>query len=190
MSDQPKKTEREVWDELIAEFDCEYLNYGRIVHNQGRILYNMKVHLKKHGLDKPRTGRWHAFLTERKLEDSTARGWVVAYQIKACIPADKCFFPSETKRIATIKISQQNRKKNTADSAVLPEKASVKFADDRDEDNRDKNDRMVVECKFVLTLGEKLQLVEAIKKIGHLRATQLMFEAVVRAVPKGEGAAV
>jgi hypothetical protein len=72
----------------------------------------------------------------------------------------------------------------------LPEKASVKFGDDRDENNRDKNDRMVVECKFVLTLGEKLQLIEAIKKIGHLRATQLMFEAVVRAVPKGEGAAV
>jgi hypothetical protein len=76
----------------------------------------------------------------------------------------------------------------------LPEdvasKASVDFADDADEDNRDKNTRMVVECKFVLTLSEKLQFVEALKKLTPLRATQLMYEAVVRAVPKGEGTAV
>jgi hydroxymethylpyrimidine pyrophosphatase-like HAD family hydrolase len=191
MSEQPRKTEREIWDELVTEFDVEYMSYGLIVHNQGRILYNMKQHLKRHGLDKERTGRWSTLLRERNIAESTAKGWVVQYQIKACVPPDKWFFPSETKRQTKIKISQQNRKKNPADSAVLPQniasEARVEFADDADESNRDTNNRMVVECKFVLTLAEKLQLVEAIRQVGHLRATQLMFEGVVRAVFKGEG---
>jgi hypothetical protein len=194
MSDQPKKTEREIWDELVTEFDIEYQSYGRIVHNQGRILYNMKVHLKKHGLDKPRTGRWNTFLREREIPESTAADWVVGYQIKECIPANKCFYPKSTKRVAEKRISQQNRQNNATESVVLPEniasKAAIDFADDADKDNRDKNTRMVVECKFVLTLAEKLQFVEALKKLTPLRATQLMYEAVVRAVPKGEGAAI
>lgn len=191
----PPKTERQIWDDLVAEFDFEYLSYGRIIHEQGRILYNMKLHLQRHGLDNPRTGRWHSFITERKgLSESTAKGWIVAYQIRACIPPDKCFFPSETKRQAKIKISQQNRKNNPADSAVLPEdvasEARVEFADDKDETNRDRNGRMVVECRFVLTYQEKLMLLEAVRKLGPLRATQAMLEGVVRAVPKGEEVAV
>lgn len=187
----PVKTERQLWDELVTEFDVEYLSHKHIVHQLGRALYNMKVHLHKYGLDKPRTGRWHNFITERKgMSESTAKGWVVAYQIKECIPKDKCFFPNETKRITTKRISQQNRKNNPAESVVLPEEveseAAIEFADDQDEGNRDKNNRMVVECRFVLTYQEKLQFLDAMNQLTPLRATQLMYEAVVRAVHKGE----
>lgn len=189
-ADQPHKTEREIWDDLVAEFDFEFLNYGRIIHNQGRILYEMKAHLKRNGLDKPRTGRWHNFLKEREIAESTAKGWVVEYQIKASIPPDKYFFPSETKRQAKIKIAQQNRKNNTAESAGngIPDKVKIMFADDRDEENRDKNNRLVVECFFVITLQEKLELMEAIRKVGTLRATQLMVEGVLKGAANEEAA--
>ena len=185
-----QNNERQLWDVLVVEFDFEYDNHRRIRHELGRTLYNIKVHLQKHGLDKERTGRWSTLLKDRKIPESTAKGWVVEYQIKEGLPEDKCFFPNETKRITKAKISQQNRKKNPAEVVVLPDevesKAAVEFADDRDEDNRDKNGRMVVECKFVLTYEEKLAFLEAMNQLTPLRATQLMYEAVVRAIPKGE----
>ncbi len=184
--DHPRKTERQLWDELVTVFDFEFLNLGRVRHELGRTLYNIKVHLKKYGLDKERTGRWSTLLREREIAESTAKGWVVEYQIKECIREDKCFFPNETKRITKKKISHKNREKNPAESVVLPEEveseAAVEFADDQDEGNRDKNGRMVVECRFVLTYQEKLQFLDAMNQLTPLRATQLMYEAVVRAV--------
>ena len=39
--------------------------------------------------------------------------------------------------------------------------------------------RLAVECIFVLTLQEKLLFMEAVNKMGPLRATQRMFKAVV-----------
>jgi hypothetical protein len=89
------------------------------------------------------------------------------------------------------KKTQQNRKNNSTgtvpfDPNELAKSARVEFADDRDPDNRDLNGRTVVECCFVLTQDEKLEFLKALNTLSELRATQLMFEAVVNAVPKGE----
>jgi hypothetical protein len=39
--------------------------------------------------------------------------------------------------------------------------------------------RLAVECIFILTMQEKLLFMEAVDKMGPLRATQRMFKAVV-----------
>jgi len=39
--------------------------------------------------------------------------------------------------------------------------------------------RIAVECIFILTLREKLAFMRAVDKIGPLRATQLMYKALV-----------
>jgi hypothetical protein len=91
MDSQP--TERQQWDNLVTELDKELIVYGPVRHELGRILYNIKVRLRKHGLDKGRRGRWESILAERRIEKSTARDWVVKYQQAEGIPLDKCFFP-------------------------------------------------------------------------------------------------
>ena len=53
-------TERRQWDNLVTELDKELIYDGPVRHELGRILYEMKVHLHEHGLDKGRTGRWEA----------------------------------------------------------------------------------------------------------------------------------
>lgn len=79
-----------------------------------------------------------------------------------------------------IQDSHKHSKRNTANSASLAKLARVECADDKDPDNRDKNSRLAVECIFVLTLGEKLDFMKAVEKLGPLRSTQVMFEAVIK----------
>src|SRR6266478_3559247 len=94
--DQP--TERQQWDKLVAELDLE-LNFNNQSNQQmGAVLYRIKVHLKAHGLDKVRTGRWESILRERKIATNTARDWVVKYQQTENIPWHKCFFEKEMVR--------------------------------------------------------------------------------------------
>jgi hypothetical protein len=45
-------TEREQWDGLVTELDAELLLYGPVRYQLGKILYQMKIHLHKHGLDR------------------------------------------------------------------------------------------------------------------------------------------
>lgn len=188
-SDKPPRTERQIWDDLVTELDYELLVHARVRQALGRILYNIKVHLRDHGLDKVRTGRWEALLRERKIEKSTARDWIVEYEIKECIPPHKCFFPNEVARVVKKKEkSHKNRQNNSAGTALLDqaEHAKIECADDRDPDNRDKNGRLAVECVFILTAAEKLEFMKAVGKLGTGVATRIMFEAVVKAAPKRE----
>jgi hypothetical protein len=59
-------TEREQWDGLVTELDTELLLYGPVRYQLGKILYQMKIHLHKHGLDRGRKGRWESILRERQ----------------------------------------------------------------------------------------------------------------------------
>lgn len=193
----PPKTERQIWDDLVTELDYERFIFERSTHRLGEILYRLKCHLRDYGLDQVRTGRWQSLLRERQIEKNTARDWIVAYQIKECVPRNKCFFPKEMERIVAKKAaahqkkSQQNRENNSTgtvpfDQNELAKLARVEFADDRDANNRDINGRTVVECCFVLTQDEKLDFLKALNTMSELEATRLMFEAVVKAMPKGE----
>ena len=148
-------------------------------HRLGKILYEMKVHLRKHGLDKRRTGRWESILRERKIEKSTARDWVVKYQQAEGIPLEKCFFRPEMQRVKKTRNSHKYRENNRAVPALLDARARIEAADDKDTDNRDKNGRLAVECIFVLTLGEKLAFMEGVRRLGPQRATQVMYQAVL-----------
>ena len=174
----PDSSERQQWDNLVTELDKEWLIFGESRHMLGGILYRMKVHLRKHGLDKSHTGRWEAILRERHIEKSTARDWVVKYQQAEGIPLDKCFFPSETKRLKKTRKSHRYRENNRAGTALMESDARIDVAPD-DKKDASPQGRLAVECIFVLTLQEKLRFMEAINKLGPLRATQLMYLAVV-----------
>jgi hypothetical protein len=179
------KTERQQWDDLVAELDTELLVYGPVRHQLGEILYKAKVHLHAHGLDKGRRGRWSTILRERKIAESTAKDWVVKYQQAEGIAPDKCFFKQEMTRVKKTRNSHKYSKKNTTVSAALASEARIECADDKDPNKRDKNGRLAVECVFVLTYGEKLDFMEAVQKLRPLRATQIMCASVIKA-GKGE----
>ena len=174
--DQP--TERQKWDNLVTELDEELIVYGPVRHELGRILYNIKVHLRKHDLDKGRRGRWETILAERKIEKSTARDWVVKYQQAEGIALDKCFFPAETKRLKKTRKSHKYRENNSAGTALMESDARIDVAPD-DKKDASPQGRSAVECVFVLTFQEKLRFVKAVEKLGTLRATQRMYLAVV-----------
>lgn len=173
-----QQNERQGWDALITELDKELLIYGPVRHNLGRIFYNIRLHLRKHGLDKSHTGRWEAILRERQIEKSTARDWVVKYQQAEGIPLDKCFFPKETLRLKKTRKSHRYRENNRAGTALIESDARIDAASD-DKSDESPQGRLAVECIFVLTRGEKLRFMEAVKNLGPLRATQLMYQAVV-----------
>ena len=173
--------ERQQWDNLVTELDAELIVYGPVRHQLGKILYKIKVHLHAHGLDKGRHGRWESILRERHIEKSTAREWVVKYQQAEGIAPARCFFPQEMTRIKKTRNSHKYGEKNRAVPAPLAALARIECADDKDPSNRDKNGRMAVECIFVLTLGEKLEFMESVKKLRPLRATQIMCASVIKA---------
>jgi len=176
MDSQP--TERQQWDNLVTELDKELIVYGPVRYELGRILYNMKAHLRNHGLDKSRTGMWESLLRERGIEKSTARDWVVKYQQAEGIALEKCFFPAETKRLKTTRKSHKYRENNRAGTALMESDTCIDVAPDEKQDASPQG-RLAVECVFVLTLGEKLRFLKAVEKLGPLRATQLMYLAVV-----------
>jgi len=171
-------TERQQWDNLVTELDKELLIFGETRYELGRILYNIKVHLRKHGLDKSHTGRWQAILDEREIEKSTARDWVVKYQQAEGIPLEKCFFPAETKRLKQTRKSHKYRENIRAGTARIKTDARIVIADDEKNDGSPQG-RSPVECIFVLTLREKLLFKKAVDRLGPLRATQRMYQAVV-----------
>jgi hypothetical protein len=180
-------TERETWNELVAEFDMARLPLPALRLELGRTLYNIKLYLHKHHLDKGRDGRWKPLLDDRKMKETTAKDWVVLYQKENGIPLKKCFYPSEMTRVKKPRKSHKNGQKNTAVSAALASDARIEFADDKIEPKnpkkrkRDKNGRLVCECFFVVTAAEKLDLVAAIAKLSEARATQLMCASVIDA---------
>jgi hypothetical protein len=186
---QQRKTERQQWDELVAELDLELITYKPVRYQMGKILYKMKVHLKKHGLDKGRKGRWQSILRERELAETTAKEWVVKYQKAEGIPLAKCFYPEEMKRAKRTRNLHKYGQKKTAVSVALAEKcARVEAAEDNNPDYVDNSDskRGAVECIFVLTQAEKFAFMEAVKQLSELRATQVMYQAVIAAANGGK----
>ena len=69
---------------------------------------------------------------------------------------------------------------NTAIPAALAKLARVECADHKDPLNRDKNGRLVVECFFVMSDGEKVDFMKSVEKLGHVRSTQLMWAAPIK----------
>jgi hypothetical protein len=175
---ESQQTERQQWDDLVTELDKELILYGTVRYELGRILYNIKVHLHKHGLDKGRRGRWEAILKERKIEKSTARDWVVKYQQAEGIPLEKCFFPNETKRLPKTRKSHKYRQNNSAGTALIESDAWIGVVPDEYKDASPQG-RLAVECVFILTHSEQLQFLKAVERHGPLRATQLMYRALV-----------
>jgi hypothetical protein len=176
--DNQQPTERQQWDNLVTELDQEWLIFGQSRHQLGGILHRMKVHLHLHGLDKARTGRWEGMLRERRIEKSTARDWVVKYQQAEGIPLDKCFFKKEVLRVPKTRKSHKYRENNSAGTALIESDARIDVAPD-DKKDASPQGRLAVECIFVLTFQEKLRFVEAVNKLGPLRATQRMYLALV-----------
>jgi hypothetical protein len=183
-------TEREQWDKLVAELDLEINFNNQSNHQMGAVLYRIKVHLKAHGLDKVRTGRWESILRERKIATSTARDWVVKYQQAENIQSDKCFFEKEMVRATKNRNTHKYRQNNTAVPALFDSGARVVAASEVDPEKADKSDdkRTAVECVFVLTYSERLAFMDAVRKLSELSATQVMYRAVIAAANEKEEA--
>jgi hypothetical protein len=187
-------TERQQWDNLLTELDLELNFHRESGHQLGRALYSLKLHLQKHGLDKVRTGRWERMLDERKIAKGTARDWVVKYQQAENIPLDKCFFDKEMTRVKktrnTHKYGQNNRAVPALFATRGDTRAKVVAASEVDPDKADKSDdeRTAVECVFVLTYIERLAFMDAVRKLSELRATQVMYRAVLAAANDKEDA--
>ncbi len=170
-------TERQVWDNLVAEFDVEYLLYEPIGQRMGKVLYKIKIHLEKHGLDRGRNGRWATFLRERRIPESTARDWVSKYEEGERLKPEERFYAAPRKTRKTHKDGQKNR----AVPAAF-RKAKVVSAAEKDPEKADKNaevQRSAVECVFVLTEVERMTFMGAVRKLGELRSTEAMYRAVV-----------
>lgn len=178
-SAQPTKTSAaqqkfdQKWAQLEAQLDKEMHVLVPARHKVGQVLYEMKLLLRKYGLNKGRRGRWQAVLRKYGIDRKTAENWVRMYQEKARIPASKMV-------VAAAKKSQQNRQKNTVKRTVIGPKAKVDAGPEKRMDVSSEQ-RLPVECVFVLTLAEKGKFMESVKQLGPLRATQVVYKAVVAA---------
>jgi hypothetical protein len=146
----------------------------------GRVLYQMKVILKKWGLSKGRRGRWDALLRKHKLKRSTVREWVCLYQEECEVPPKEWVFQPDKPRN-----SQQNGENNTPDFGVLtPQSQCETDIDVAPEDGKhtvdhSPDERMAVECVFCLTKEEKRRFMEAVTRLGSPEATQRIYRALV-----------
>jgi hypothetical protein len=170
----PSQAEQD-WAQLEAALDREMQILGPSRVEAGRILYLMKRWLQKWGLNRQgRGGRWQKVCNKHEIDRKTAENWIRLYQRKAGIPAGRyAVAPSPAPRK-----SQQDGEKNpvkvTGKDDVEAEivVSAYKTAPDRE-------GRIAVECVFVLTMAEKVKFMDAVKTHGELRATQLMYLAVV-----------
>jgi hypothetical protein len=172
----------QVWAELEAQFDREWPLHRESRLQVARILYEMKRWLKKWGKNKGRKGRWMEFLRTRNppIPISTANDYVRYWQETQDIPPGDCV-------LARLPISQQNRENNLPESGKLAAAttppgavAKIKAADDKDAD-KSEDQRIGVECVFVLTMAEKIAFMEAVEALTPLRATQAIYKAVIAA---------
>lgn len=183
-SAEEQKLIEQTWASLEAELDREMkiLRPSRL--RVGQILYEMKLWLKKYGLNQGRKGRWKSVCERHKFDRKTAENWIRLYQEEGGVPAHKWV-------VAPTKKSQRNSKNNTVKATGLdgqgvevPEEKSpaprIVAADEREADKSPQH-RLPVGCIFVMTLAEKLKFMHCVKRLGELRATQLMYSAVVSA---------
>jgi hypothetical protein len=179
-SPEEQKLIEQKWAYLDAELDreMEVLKPSRL--RVGHILYEMKLWLQKYGLNRGRRGRWKSVLERHKFDRKTAENWIRLHQEQAGVPPQKWV-------VAPAKKSQQNSKKNTVKTTVLQCEASITAADEEEKD-RSLEGRLPVECVFVLTFAEKQKFMDCVKQLGPLRATQVMYSAVVTATKEADEA--
>jgi hypothetical protein len=168
------KQAEERWKQLVNALDVELTTLKRNRYRAGKILYEIKVFLNKQGWDKGRRGRWKPLLDERSLAVATANDLVRDYEALENLAASERFFARRKSPKP-----QQHWQKNSAVSAPLPH-ARIAPAPDDEVDRNPNEPRIAVECNFVLTMVEKSTFMEAVDKVGETRATQLMYQAVVR----------
>src|SRR5206468_10481774 len=100
---------------------------------------------------------------------------VVKYQIAENFPPDKCFFIATLRRTKRTRYSHKyGENKGAVPAPFRPvaenEHASIDPApDDKKDDSTDQ--RLPVECVFVLTYQEKLNFMEAVAKLGSFNST-------------------
>lgn len=187
-SAEEQKLIEQTWASLEAELDREMkiLRPSRL--RVGQILYEMKLWLKKYGLNQGRKGRWKSVCDRHKFDRKTAENWIRLYQEEAGVPPHKWV-------VAPAKKSQRNSKNNTVKATGLGSAADdettlesqdnpvarVTAAADNDADKKGPDGRLAVGCIFVLTLAEKHKFMDSIRQLGELRSTQLMYSAVTSA---------
>src|SRR5580704_11650004 len=140
------------------------------------------VFLKQHKWDKGRRGRWEPLVIERFGPLSTANDLVRDYEEQGNLPASKRFFAQRKVKSRPEK-SQQHGKKNSAVSALL---AKIVAAPEADADIVGPEGRHFLNCRFILTSGERTSFMDAVRKLGDTRATQEIYQSVVRAAQPHE----
>ena len=117
-------------------------------------------------------------LRKHKIDRKTAENWIRLYQEKAETPAHKMVVAAGPK-------PRQNGKKNTVKRTALDSDAWIEAAPEKKKDVSQEG-RLPIECVFVLTSVEKQNFMDSVKQLGPLRATQVMYSAVVAAAGKSE----
>jgi transposase-like protein len=168
------------WAQLEAQLDREMpiLHESRL--QVGRILYHMKRWLKQWGLNKGRRGRWDATCQKHGIDRKSAENWIRLYQEQASIPAEERVVQPTKPRAEK---SQQDSENNPVRVTGLVQ-PSVTPAEEEDHDYST-DQRLGIECIFVLTMNEKRKFMAAVQALGPLIATQEMYKAVIA---KAEGA--
>lgn len=165
------------WVELEAQLDQEMQILGPHREEAGRILYQMKRWLQRWGLNRQgRGGRWQKICDKHEIDRKTAENWIRLYQSKAGIPAsERVVAPGPPPRK-----SQQDREKNPVNVTGNEDscEAEIEVADNENADCS-REHRIAVECVFCLTMAEKIKFMKAVDDMGSIRATQLMYMAVV-----------
>ncbi len=171
------------WAELDAQLDQQMpiLHESRL--QVGRILYHMKRWLKQWGLNKGRRGRWDATCQKHGIDRKSAENWIRLYQERASIPTEEWVVQAAKPRGQK---PQQNRENNPVRVTGLVPSITPGKEEDHD---YSPNQRLGIECIFVLTMSEKRKFMAAVQALGPLHATQEMYKAVIAAAPKAAGAA-
>jgi hypothetical protein len=166
----------QLWAQLLSQLDREMTILVPSRREAGRILFEIKKWMNQWGLNKGRRGRWQEicdkyFDGERK----TAENWVRAYQKWAEIPVDQCVFKPAPETGKSQSYGENNPVKVTG-----IDHAKVRVEEEEEDTSRE--GRTPVECVFILTREERIKFLEALRNLDPLRATQLMYLAVVEAV--------
>lgn len=172
--------------ELEAQLAGEMTILGPSELEVGRILYVIKRCLIQWGWNKGKNGRWAPLVSKHGMDRKTAENRIRKYQTYASIPPRECVIQPASPKQPRVQETQQYRENNPVRLTGLHQ-PGIKPADDEDCD-RSPEQRIGVECVFVLTMKEKREFMKAVQALGPLLATQVIYKAVLGAAPKAEGA--
>ena len=177
-SAEEKADAEQQWANLIAQFKKEWPRHLESRLKSARLLYEIKRWLKEWGQNKGCKGRWMDVLRSFNpaIPISTANDYVCLWQEHTDMPPEDCVLARrKTKK------TQQHWENNLPDSGKLAagsHRPTIKAAREKNHD-RSSEQRLGVECVFVLTMAEKERFMDAVKALGPLIATQEMYRAVI-----------